>query len=281
MPPRKKVVKEPQRELTPEELYASRLESVYKNREQFYSDIHLPDPTYVMNVGDEVIIGALQDARVEEVYDGGRWYHISFHNKGLKYGQPFDHGREPRVYPWVALLPRTASKPTNFSRNWNYDNWSTTDIDGMIHRIYGNGIDSDPDYQRGYVWTLEDKQSLIHSIMQRYDIGKMVFIKREYSDPRPHHYEILDGKQRLNAIQEYLEGRFEYRGVKYHELSWQDRRTFDECKVQYIEVDEKSLTRAGKLYLFLSVNMGGVKQSAEHMDKVQAMYEEELAKEGK
>ena len=68
---------------------------------------------------------------------------------------------------------------------------------------YHRGLIDNPDYQRGYVWTLEDKQKLIQSIFNRADIGKFVFIEDE--NYREYRLEVIDGKQRLRAILDYYE----------------------------------------------------------------------------
>lgn len=272
-------VKKPQQPLTPEELYQQQLKGEFDRRSIHTKERFMPDPTFILNVGDEVILGALKDVRVEEVLDGGKWYHLSYLDKGYQYGQPYDNGRAPRVYPWFNLVPMAGiDRTTNVASGIKHDNWSSADASSMLSRVYGSGVCTDPEYQRGYVWTLEDKQKLIHSMMQRYDIGKMVFIKRNYSDTRKELYEILDGKQRLNAMQEFYEGRFTYQGYTFHQMSGTDRRAFEECRVQYLDISEDHATRADKLYIFLSVNIAGVPQSEEHMAYIRRELDMELAK---
>ncbi|MFM1704146.1 DUF262 domain-containing protein [Aeromonas salmonicida] len=71
-----------------------------------------------------------------------------------------------------------------------------------------------PDYQRnGDVWTLEKKQLLIDSIINRYDIPKIYFHKFERSEARKtgHEYAIIDGRQRLEAIWQFIDGKFALR----------------------------------------------------------------------
>ncbi|MFM5697106.1 DUF262 domain-containing protein [Aeromonas veronii] len=71
-----------------------------------------------------------------------------------------------------------------------------------------------PDYQRnGDVWTLEKKQLLIDSIINRYDIPKIYFHKFDRSEARKTGYEyaIIDGRQRLEAIWQFIDGKFALR----------------------------------------------------------------------
>lgn len=95
----------------------------------------------------------------------------------------------------------------------------------------------DPPYQRqSEVWTLYKKQLLIDSLINSYDIPKLYL--HEYDKAEVHagalkKYAIVDGKQRLGAIWQFLEGKFALRedfeyirdpkiqlgGMTYQELS--------------------------------------------------------------
>jgi Protein of unknown function DUF262 len=60
-------------------------------------------------------------------------------------------------------------------------------------------------YQRKLVWTLEEKQKLVESILKKYPIPAILIAEREHDAGR---YEIIDGLQRLNAILSFIEGSF-------------------------------------------------------------------------
>ena len=68
-----------------------------------------------------------------------------------------------------------------------------------------------PPYQRmGGVWNEEKKQLLIDSIINDYDIPKIYF--HQYSQEKRSHssylYAVIDGRQRLETIWEFIDGRF-------------------------------------------------------------------------
>lgn len=82
-----------------------------------------------------------------------------------------------------------------------------------IIRIYSEReeIQLSPDYQRmGGVWTPEKKQLLIDSILNDYDIPKIYFhaFTREQRKASGFAYAVIDGRQRLEAIWQFIEGRF-------------------------------------------------------------------------
>jgi hypothetical protein len=79
--------------------------------------------------------------------------------------------------------------------------------------VFGSYSDRDeinvsPEYQRnGDVWSLEKKQLLIDSILNRYDIPKLYFHKLSDED-KEYEYAIIDGRQRLESIWKFIDGDF-------------------------------------------------------------------------
>lgn len=72
-------------------------------------------------------------------------------------------------------------------------------------------IKLDPPYQRmGGVWTKEKKQLLIDSILNDYDLPKIYFhiFDREKSAEIGFEYAVIDGRQRLETIWEFIDGKF-------------------------------------------------------------------------
>jgi uncharacterized protein DUF262 len=60
-------------------------------------------------------------------------------------------------------------------------------------------------YQRKLVWTLEEKQKLIGSLLKKYPIPAILLAERDGS---PGTYEIIDGLQRLHSIVSFIENSF-------------------------------------------------------------------------
>jgi len=82
-----------------------------------------------------------------------------------------------------------------------------------IMRLYSekDEIMLNPDYQRmGGVWTLEKKQLLMDSILNDYDIPKIYLhaFSREQKKADGYSYAVIDGRQRLEAIWQFIEGKF-------------------------------------------------------------------------
>lgn len=117
-----------------------------------------------------------------------------------------------------------------------------------IMRLYSekDEIMLDPDYQRmGGVWTLEKKQLLIDSILNDYDIPKIYLhaFSREQKKIDGFGYAVIDGRQRLQAIWEFIEGKFtladdfnyqDDENVKLARLGYSDIATgFQKIKIKF------------------------------------------------
>lgn len=69
-------------------------------------------------------------------------------------------------------------------------------------------IDLQPDYQRlGNIWSVSKKQLLIDSIINEYDIPKIYFHEK-YPVIDGKKYSVIDGRQRLEAIFDFIKGEF-------------------------------------------------------------------------
>jgi len=211
-------------------------------------------------VGDAVRIGALDNAVVEEVLEGGRIYVI-------RHGVRKADAQEITAFPWMSVKP-IAHQKTGFTDNYNLrDSYSNTIMDGLLGKVYHFGVDFNPEYQRGLVWTPEQKAALIQTVFDKGSIGTFAFNRRPYSENPL--YEIIDGKQRLSTLCEYYEDRWPFKGYCYSELSEYDTTTFKMASV--LEVTLEDADEETKLRLFLRINRAGTPVDVEHILKVQAM----------
>ncbi len=235
----------------------------------------VPVSNYPFKEGEALHIGNLKDARVEEMLMEGRLIHASYHDAGEQRGIAYDNGRRPWVGWWMEAEPATVEGKTHFSEVSSYlrASYSSTALSGLLHHTYSRGLLDCPEYQRDYVWTLEDKQKLLGSVFNGFDIGKFIFLEYEHPEWR---LEIVDGKQRIRTLREYWEGRFAYEGKTFFELSRHDKRAFEELTVQFSSLKSKYLKKSDLLWLFLSVNSGGVPQTEAHIARVQKLYKEQL-----
>ena len=255
-------------QLSQEEIRQRNLEQRFKEHMERIQ--RCPEPTYQFQAGDEVSIGNLVHPVIEEVLENGKVYKIRYSSIHNNYGNPYQEDGLERYAFWYELRP--ISKTTQ-SIVQNADirlQFHPVSINSILNDYYHFGIDMNPEYQRGYVWETEDKEKLIESIFHNIDIGKFVFIHNDYSDEDL--YQILDGKQRLNAIVEYYENRFSYDGKYFNDLSDGDKNFFLDfpvTKALVIKGTKKDIIRQ-----FLMLNTAGKQMDKEHIDAVQKIYNE-------
>ena len=135
-------------------------------------------------------------------------------------------------------------------------------------------------YQRDLVWTDVQNSRLIDSIFNHVDIGKVVFKRNSYAWVESQvklgrtagFYDLVDGKQRLNAITEFIKGNVvSTGGYTWNDLSKNAQRKFLRyMNFSYAEMPEDS-SNEDVLRVFLAINHLGVPQSEEHINFVKSL----------
>lgn len=244
---------------------------------------HLPEPTLVYKVGERVQYGNWRYCEILDVHEGGKYYKCYIETDNIQYGKKEGIKQDEVYLTWVELKPYRVEKDYEGLPILQEDedirfSYSQRQIESILFLLYREtGLDMNPEYQRGNVWTLEQKILLIDSIFKNVDIGKFTIIRRPFREKQEHYYEVLDGKQRITAIAEFFEGRFTYKGLKYRELHWKDQIHFKNYAVSYAEIEP--LTKEQKYRYFLKLNTTGVPHDSEHLDKVHEMWLREKEKD--
>jgi len=234
---------------------------------------HIPEPTYFFNVGDQVLVGNLQEVIISDILENGKIYEVDYTNVESNYGNPISTPHCKNYFTWTSIRKRHSNAESFSYRDDIRISYSNTTLESLLHRVYSFGVDFEPSYQRDYVWELSDKISLIDSIYHNIEIGKFAFIRRDTDSwiKTGCRYEILDGKQRLRAICDFFEDRFSYRGRVFSDLSRRDQNHFRDFICNVGEVD--CMTPEKILQYFLKLNTCGKVMSKEHLDKVRALLD--------
>ena len=104
-----------------------------------------------------------------------------------------------------------------------------------------DGIDLQPNYQRGYIWSTDFKDKLLYSIIRSYPIGNVSLRVRTEKNPKGAMQEVVDGQQRLTTIYKFIEGEY----IIQSEIS----RNIIEYIIEYMgeDTDDKLLKLKRKL----------------------------------
>lgn len=132
--------------------------------------------------------------------------------------------KSAKTTPTFKTVPYTTS-PINirsllFKEVAKYDEIQS----GLIPITDPNKMTLDVAFQRNLVWTLEQKQSLILSILQQMPIG-MFYINESFNNPNID-VVLYDGKQRFDAIKGFLYGEFPIT-INNQDYYWYDLKDDD------------------------------------------------------
>lgn len=258
----------------PEELKQTLLESNLKDIKRAADMGMIPkNPTRHFNIGERVRLGAHNEVYVREIYENGLYYVVEAIGVLRERGQ--EGKNEYHVTPWIELYPYDKSYYTDikFAEEEKYRiRLLNSSVSALYHMVYAShaGVDFDVEYQREHVWTLEDKVALIESILNNIDIGKFVFVQLHESTAGKY-YQVIDGKQRLTALCEFYEDRFQYKGFYFSQLCFYDRHRILNHPITYGFLENPD-TRA--IYeTFIKMNTCGKPMDHKHIDKVKKMLE--------
>lgn len=113
-------------------------------------------------------------------------------------------------------MATTPAHPTDTLRRYNV-NPSAWPIEQFLDRPSGEArFDMDQPYQRGVVWGTKRKQNLIKSLLMDVPVPAIVlndrrragFAQSGYDQPRNWLMAVVDGKQRVSAIREFVSDGF-------------------------------------------------------------------------
>ena len=147
----------------------------------------------------------------------------------------------------------------------------------LVKNVYNTALDSlllrmrktnmNAEYQRGLVLNINDKRKLIDALVQGRSIGAITFAKNDFKDEFL--YEILDGKQRLSAIAEFIADGFDYQGIRFSELCSASQLEFFNLSLGVIDVSFDNDRE--KIEYFIELNSAGVKVSNEFLDDLRKL----------
>lgn len=134
-------------------------------------------------------------------------------------------------------------------------------------------------YQRGYVWTDDQKRALIDSIYKGQDIGRFILCYYTIDEMiasieagKQMDSFCVDGKQRMNAIFDFVDGKFcDSYGNYWDDLSGHAQIRFEQKNISISMPYRDDVNAAFIKHIFLAVNNTGTPVSKEHIDFVKSI----------
>lgn len=115
-----------------------------------------------------------------------------------------------------------------------------------------------PPFQRGAVWSEEQKIRFIESLILKLPVGSYCVHEDLSTDMR---WELLDGQQRWSAIFDYVDDKFPVFGLKYSELNEVEVRYFKNLTFPVFVAT--GFTEEEKYELFTRLAYGGTPNSVD------------------
>ena len=124
----------------------------------------------------------------------------------------------------------------------------------------------DPEYQRAHVWTREQQIAYVEYCLRGGEIGRVIVWncatwQHSLTDSP---IELVDGKQRLEAVRAFLRGDIPVFGHYYSEWEGSIRGVITGFKFRICTLQ----TRKEVLEFYLSINAGGTPHTKEELDQV-------------
>ena len=135
----------------------------------------------------------------------------------------------------------------------------------------GNEICLDPDYQRGHVWTTSQQQGFIEYNLRGGEIGHTILWNCPDWPHEGSRMELLDGKQRIEAVRAWMRGDFPVFESFFAEYTGHPRMFTAMFKFKICTLP----TRADVLQCYLNLNAGGTPHAQEEIQKVEEMLQKE------
>jgi hypothetical protein len=139
-------------------------------------------------------------------------------------------------------------------------------------QVKEDGLDLLPDFQRGHVWTEEQRIRYIEYRLRGGDGGKAIYLNRSgWVGPGPDGpYQIIDGLQRLTSAMMFMKNELRAFGHLYKEFTGHLRN-----HVEFHWCIFELPTRADVLRYYLDLNAGGTQHAESEIARVRLLLQRE------
>lgn len=129
-------------------------------------------------------------------------------------------------------------------------------------------LNMNPDFQREHVWHEHQQRAYVEYCLQGGEVGRVVTFNckgwgRSFDGP----YEIVDGKQRIEAVRKFMRSELKAFGQYFKDFGGVMRMMQADFLWSVCALE----TREEVLQLYLNINAGGTPHTKEELDRVRAL----------
>jgi hypothetical protein len=151
--------------------------------------------------------------------------------------------------------------------DWNY-------LEAHIKRQSESGLNLDPDFQRAHVWTPAQQTAYVEYILRGGTSGRELYFNHPgWMKGWEGEYVIVDGKQRLEAVRQFMRGEVPAFGYYRHEYADEP----DILNARFSWNIASIATRREVLEWYLNFNSGGTVHTDDELNRVRRLLEQEEA----
>lgn len=147
--------------------------------------------------------------------------------------------------------------------------------DHYLHYVQDYGLDVNPDFQRGNVWTVTQKARFVEHALRGGQSGRDIYLNcPEWNDlVETRSCVLVDGKQRLDAVLGFLDNEFPvFSGAYFRDFT--DRLSLTGFTFNWHVNDLQ--TREEVLQWYLDLNSGGTVHTDDELTRVRGLLERKV-----
>jgi len=136
-----------------------------------------------------------------------------------------------------------------------------------------NGLQLNPDFQRGHVWSEDQQIKYIEYFLSGGKSGRTLYFNypswQKHSDTEYNDFVCVDGLQRITSIQRFMNNEIKVFGSYFNEFEGIMRDVTTTVIVNINEIQ----TKAGVLKWYIEMNSGGTIHTDEEIEKVRKLLD--------
>ena len=145
--------------------------------------------------------------------------------------------------------------------SWNH-------LESYLKEEISYGLDIDPDFQRGHVWTEGQQTAYVEYVMKGGASGKAVYLNcQDYHTGGNTDYVLVDGKQRIEAVRAFMGGYIKAFGL----YVWQFDGNMDSLTCRFSWNIANLKNRNDVLQWYIDFNSAGVIHTEDELNRVRGM----------
>ncbi|WOE40724.1 DUF262 domain-containing protein [Acinetobacter chinensis] len=178
-----------------------------------------------------------------------------------------------KISEFNALIKPVERPIRNFHCGFNYlETWIAQEAE-----YNALGIDFNPDFQRGHVWTEQQQIHYLENVLRRIvdesgltiRFNNPVWSDTEITGDLPEQTVCIDGLQRITAIRKFIKGELNVFGIKHDELPIRVILRDLRIVIQLYEFKNKK----DLLQFYLDLNSGGTAHTEVELNRVRSLMD--------